>query len=152
MGAIDQVWGVDWLSFADVPTPAFPVYPLASQIAEKLHALTLPRLRPNTRVKDLPDLALLARLSDTLASELLSDAIHRTFEHRATHAIPFSLPKPPVEWRVPYARLVEMHAIAWTSLEDVTELVERFLNPILSSKSLGRWSARHWAWVEQAHP
>jgi hypothetical protein len=150
VGSIDMVSGVDWLSFVGVPTPVFPVYPLASQIAEKLHAMTLPRSRPNTRVKDLPDLALLARLSDDLGSETLLEAIRLTFEHRRTHPIPGLVPKPPEEWRATYARLVEMHSMDWTSLDDVILAVERFLNPILAGRRSGRWSARHWSWIDRS--
>jgi predicted nucleotidyltransferase component of viral defense system len=34
----------------------FPVYPVAQQFAEKLHAYTLPRDVENTRAKDLADM------------------------------------------------------------------------------------------------
>jgi hypothetical protein len=47
----------------------------------------MPRRSPNTRVKDLPDLALLASIGPLLAAEL-RQAIEATFTYRATHYIP----------------------------------------------------------------
>jgi hypothetical protein len=38
------------------------VVPIETHLAEKLHAYTMPRVRPNTRVKDLPDLVLLGTI------------------------------------------------------------------------------------------
>jgi hypothetical protein len=64
VGEPDLVVGHDLLGFAGIEPPAVRVYPVVSHVAEKLHALTMPRPRPNTRVRDLPDLALLATLAD----------------------------------------------------------------------------------------
>jgi hypothetical protein len=50
----------DVLAFAGIAPPTLRLYPIETHIAEKLHAYTMPRARPNSRVKDLPDLALLA--------------------------------------------------------------------------------------------
>src|ERR1700729_2631678 len=46
------------------------VYPCVVHIAEKLHAYTLPRKRENSRVKDLPDIALLAQIGRLDADRL----------------------------------------------------------------------------------
>jgi hypothetical protein len=59
-GEPDVVVADDRLAFAGIAPPRLPLYPIETHIAEKLHAYTMPRMRPNTRVKDLPDLALLA--------------------------------------------------------------------------------------------
>jgi hypothetical protein len=59
-GDPDVVVANDVLGFASISPPALPLYPIDTHIAEKLHAYTMPRRRPNTRVKDLPDIALLA--------------------------------------------------------------------------------------------
>ncbi|MBI3928947.1 MAG: nucleotidyl transferase AbiEii/AbiGii toxin family protein [Armatimonadetes bacterium] len=56
------------LGFAGVRSSSFRVYPLELHLAEKLH--TLPRPRPNSRVKDLPDIALLAGIRALDALEL----------------------------------------------------------------------------------
>ncbi len=60
VGEPDIVTGDDILGFAGIAPPSLRLYPVVSHIAEKLHAFTMPRPRPNTRVRDLPDLALLA--------------------------------------------------------------------------------------------
>jgi hypothetical protein len=60
LGAPDAVIAEDTLGFADIAPPTLQLYPIETHIAEKLHAYTLPRARPNSRLKDLPDLALLA--------------------------------------------------------------------------------------------
>lgn len=57
----ETVDGSDFLSFAGVPRARHRIYPRVVHIAEKLHAYTLPP-RENSRVKDLPDLALLAQI------------------------------------------------------------------------------------------
>jgi Nucleotidyl transferase AbiEii toxin, Type IV TA system len=76
------------------------LYPIETHIAEKLHAYTMPRTRPNTRVKDLPDLALLAT-TEPLEAARLRAALERTFAFRATHPLPTSLPNPPANWLTP---------------------------------------------------
>jgi hypothetical protein len=60
LGEPETVVADDVLAFAGVAPPTLRLYPIETHIAEKLHAYTMPRARPNTRVKDLPDLALLA--------------------------------------------------------------------------------------------
>ena len=50
----------DVLAFAGITPPVVMLYPVETHIAEKLHAYRMPRARPNTRVKDLPDIASLA--------------------------------------------------------------------------------------------
>ncbi len=63
-GKPDFITTADTLAFAGIPPTTVQVYPLETHIAEKLHAYTIPRPRPNTRVKDLPDIALLAGVRD----------------------------------------------------------------------------------------
>jgi hypothetical protein len=48
------------LAFAGISPPSVRVYPVESQIAEKLHAYTMPRKHPNTRTKKLPGFERLA--------------------------------------------------------------------------------------------
>ena len=74
------------------------------QFAEKLHAYTLPRTTPNSRVRDLVDMVLLIR-SGTLESGRIVEALHLTFGRRATHSLPGALTSPPEEWAAPFARL-----------------------------------------------
>lgn len=96
--------GSSFLSFAEIRAPLLRVYPLETHLAEKFHAYTLPRDRPNSRVKDLPDLALLGTIRELQAEELLG-ALRWTFDLRRTHTLPSSLPFPPAEWAPVYSRM-----------------------------------------------
>lgn len=78
----------------------YPVYPIAQHVAEKLHALTLPRDVDNTRARDLVDLAWF-RQHFTFRSETLIDACRATFDRRATHDWPPRVPVPPPDHRPP---------------------------------------------------
>ncbi|MCP4038682.1 MAG: nucleotidyl transferase AbiEii/AbiGii toxin family protein, partial [bacterium] len=60
LGEPDVVVAEDVLAFAGIAPPTLRIYPIETHIAEKLHAYTMPRTRANSRVKDLPDIALLA--------------------------------------------------------------------------------------------
>jgi hypothetical protein len=93
----DLIEGSSLLSFVDMATPTLRLYPRGAHVAEKLHAYTLPRERPNSRVKDLPDLALLAG-SGPFDGHGLRTAINATFGFRRTHDLPPSLPPPPAVW------------------------------------------------------
>ena len=61
---VDLVECRDWLAFAGIARPSVRIIPREQQFAEKLHAYTLPRSTPNSRVKDLVDLALLVRAGE----------------------------------------------------------------------------------------
>jgi hypothetical protein len=134
------------LAFAGIPPPKLRLYPLETHIAEKLHAYTMPRARPNTRVKDLPDMALLASIKPLEAQQLRA-ALTRTFDFRDTHPLPATLPDSPASWRTPYAEIARTNALAWTSLEQVTTAVRAFLNPVLAGAN-GIWSPVTWKWEE----
>lgn len=84
LGEPEEVVAEDVLAFAGIAPPTLRIYPLETHIAEKLHAYTMPRSRPNSRVKDLPDLALLAMVRELDAGRV-SRAIGQTFAYRATH-------------------------------------------------------------------
>ena len=94
----------DTLAFAGIAPPVLRVYPVVSHIIEKLDALTMPRQRPNTRVRDLPDIALLATTGPIDGGELRR-AIEATFSYRATHTVPASVPPPPASWEAPYSAM-----------------------------------------------
>jgi hypothetical protein len=103
----EWVEGSSLLDFAGIPTARVALYPLAQQIAEKLHAYTFPwEDRDNTRVKDLVDLVLLVQ-SEQLGPERVRRALVATFETRGTHPLPGKLPTPPRDWEEPYAALAE---------------------------------------------
>ncbi len=101
----ESLSGRDWLGFAGVASAVFPAVSPEEQLAEKLHAYTLPRLgRENTRVKDLVDIVLLIERTE-LNITRLPKAIRETFQRRKTHAVPMTLPSPPTSWSVPFAEM-----------------------------------------------
>ena len=144
LGEPDIVTAEDTLAFAGVAPPVLQLYPIETHIAEKLHAYTLPRERPNTRVKDLPDIALLASMQP-LDTGRLRMALAQTFEFRSTHAVPSSVPAPPPSWSNPYGELARENELAWTTLEELTAAVAAFLNPVLAGKN-GSWRPMEWQW------
>lgn len=143
-GEPETVTAADMLAFAGIAPPVLRLYPVETHIAEKLHAYTMPRVRPNTRVKDLPDMALLAT-TEPLEAVRLRAALEQTFEFRATHPLPCSLPEPPANWQAPYVEMARENELAWTTLEQLTEAVSAFLNPVLAGSS-GIWLPDAWAW------
>lgn len=146
IGEPDVVTAEDTLGFAGIAPPAIRLYPVVSHIAEKLHALTMPRPRPNTRVRDLPDIALLAT-TGAIDGILLRQAIDRTFEFRNTHAVPAAVPDPPKFWDAPYAAMVVTDDLPWPTLERVGQAVSSFLDPLLRSGAVSTWNPREWRWL-----
>ncbi len=121
------------------------MYPRATHIAEKLHAYTMPRPTPNSRIKDLPDLVILAGVGSLEGSELRR-ALEQTFGHRNTHALPEAFPAPPERWREPYRRTAQEEGLAWGTLDQAHEAAAKFLEPILRGE-LGVWDPAHWRWT-----
>ena len=96
----------DWLAFAAIPSPSVTMIAREQQFAEKIHAYTLPRSKPNSRVRDLVDLYLLIA-SASLDSDRCTEALRRTFERRATHDLPRELTPPPADWERPFQAMAE---------------------------------------------
>lgn len=140
----EPIVGDDLLGFIGIPAPVFRAYPIATHVAEKLHAYTMPRPRPNSRVKDLPDIALLATVAD-LEAPALAAAMRETFEHRATHLLPVSLPEPAVAWEPVFARMAAADGLPWNTLADLTRATRAFLDPVLAGGA-GRWEPSTWTW------
>ncbi len=145
VGDPDLAVGNDLLDFVGIAPPTLRLYPVVSHIAEKLHALTMPRSRPNSRVRDLPDVALLAT-TGAIEGEKLRLALERTFEFRGTHPLPSSVPSPPTFWAEPYAAMALDNDLRWTSLKEITEAVSAFLDPVLASADCGTWVPGAWLW------
>ncbi len=104
MKPLETVEGRDWLQFAGIGAPPFRTIPREQQFAEKLHAYTLPRSTPNSRIKDLIDLLLLIR-SGKVAKERITEAVRVTFERRKTHPLPSVLSAPPAGWSKQFSEL-----------------------------------------------
>ena len=145
VGEPEILTGAAFLDFAGIPPVTVAVYPLETHLAEKLHAYTQPRKRPNSRVKDLPDIALLAT-TRVIDAASLQGAVRRTFEHRGTHAVPAAFPDPPEMWGPVYARIAEEDGLRWRTLDDAMRAVRTFFDPVLSGAS-GRWNPVTWEWT-----
>lgn len=141
----DEIVGRDYLGFAGIAPPRIAVYPRAAHIAEKVHALTLPRKRPNTRVKDLPDIALLAQIGPLKVSAMRA-ALARTFAHRATHELVTAVPDPPLGWAPVYERMARSDGLRWTTLDELLDAIRAFLDPVLAGARIDTWNAEAWAW------
>lgn len=146
LGEPDVITADDVLGFVGIEPPTLRLYPVEAHIAEKLHAYTMPRPRPNSRVKDLPDIALLASIGALEASRL-AKALEQTFTFRKTHALPDSLREPNAAWETPYAAMAKADQLAWPTLAEVTEVAKAFLDPILAGERDARWEPTSWRWV-----
>lgn len=144
-GEPDVVVADDVLAFAGIAPPSLTVYPIETHLAEKLHAYTMPRQRPNTRVKDLPDIALLATVRAHDARRLRA-AMEQTFAFRGTHALPSAVPAPLDSWQTPYAAMARADQLPWPTLDAVTKAAQEFLDPVLGGSQAGTWDATAWGW------
>ncbi len=147
-GDADLLVADDVLGFAGISPPTMRVYPIETHIAEKLHAYTLPRKRPNSRIKDLPDLALLAG-SRAIDAARLRGALEQTFRFRATHAVPSALPDPPATWAPAYAALAREDQLSWATLADVSAAAQSFLDPVLATEPVTTWDPAKWLWARR---
>lgn len=144
-GDVEEITTEDLLGFAGIAPPTLRVVPIETHLAEKLHAYTMPRDRPNTRVKDLPDLALLGTIR-SLDAARVREAIERTFGSRRVHPVPTRLASPPEAWTAPYARMAELDGLPWRTVAEVEAVAREFLDPLLSSDRDARWDPRSWSW------
>ena len=120
----EKIPGHQWLNFAGISTPEFPVISSEQQFAEKLHSYSLPRQTQNSRTKDLIDLILLIERC-ALDPEFLREAIKKTFQKRKTHEVPAVLEKPPESWRIRFGKLAEECGIRY-DLESAINRVQQF--------------------------
>jgi hypothetical protein len=118
-----------WLRFAGIAPPRFRILSKEQQFAEKLHAYTMTnRPAPNSRVKDLVDLALLVtRLP--LDPELLRKALDQTFSQRDSHPLPADLAAPAAAWDAPFAALAAETNLGLT-IAGAFELVRTFFRKL----------------------
>lgn len=134
-----------FLDFAGLAPTVVPAINRETHIAEKVHAYTQPRPRPNSRVKDLPDLALLA-MTGPIEAARIRRAIRSVFSARGTHEVPGQLPSPSPDWAVPYSRIATQNQLQWSTLAAVTTAASQFIDPVLAGYD-GMWSPLAWSWV-----
>lgn len=144
IGRPDTLTGSGFFEKYGIPALEVAAYPLASHLAEKLHAYTMPRERPNSRVKDLLDIAMLSTCEGLRAQEL-RDGFGLTFECRNTHAVPVDLPDPPPTWAVMYVPLRTADRLPWADINEVLKVARDFLNPVLAGAE-GTWNPVERTW------
>lgn len=145
LGEPEERMADDVLGFAGILPPRLRIYPIETHIAEKLHALTMPRVRPNSRVKDLPDIALLAG-AQPIEARRLRQALEQTFAFRGTHPLPTTFPEPSPAWATPYAAMAMADALPWPDLLAVSEAARSFLEPVLAEDLDAVWEPGGFGW------
>jgi Nucleotidyl transferase AbiEii toxin, Type IV TA system len=134
ISATDRVRLPTVLAFAGFPDHEVEAVDPAQHFAEKLHAYTRPYgERPNSRVKDLPDLVLLLDGGLAPSAELLATVEH-VFAARATHELPADLPDPPADWAGRYATLAEELDLAAATVDEAMALLRRFWATTLQAR------------------
>ncbi|MEO1270109.1 MAG: nucleotidyl transferase AbiEii/AbiGii toxin family protein, partial [Myxococcota bacterium] len=141
----ETITGADLWYDMGLETPQFRLYPLTTHVAEKLHAYTLPRDRAsNTRIKDLPDMGIIASMGAVDGAQLLK-VIQQRFLDRGTHALPNCLPQPDSSWEGPYAKIAQESQLRWETLDEIYKSVADFLDPVLAGQG-GTWNPESWTW------
>jgi len=127
--------------------PHLLVYPLASQIAEKVCGI-LSRYGevPSTRYRDLADLAAIAQATELAASDLHL-ALHHELARQGLPPPPeLTVPDPP-SWATGYTQLARrLPRLRDLPFTDALALVKRLIDPILAGRRHGRWlpAEGHW--------
>lgn len=117
------------LDFAGIRAVEVDVVDRREHFAEKLHALTRPRDRPNTRVKDLADLILL--IDGGLEAEASLWAItERVFAGAGIHEVPDGIEDPPEQWREPYAQLARDLELSASTFADAVSALRTFCSEL----------------------
>lgn len=127
---------------AELGSLQIPLYCLRTHLAEKFHAYTLPRPFENSRVKDLPDIGLIAGYRGVSAGELRS-SFRQTFTARNTHELPAAVPEPPDSWVAPYRAMARENQLLWLELDELHQAVCAFLNPLLGNELPDAATAAH---------
>ena len=141
----------DYPTLLDLPAPRLWTYPRETTVAEKLHAMVEHGAR-NTRVKDLWDVAHLARCF-AFDGEVLRNAISETFQRRGTsfgHERPIALLPSYYEdamrerlWKA-LQRGMEEDADGPAKLVDAGAELLRFLGPVCDSLIEGSSFTQVW--------
>lgn len=145
---IELVRGPDLLGFAGLPVTVTPTLSLERQVAEKVHAYTrgygAARAR-TTRVKDLVDIDLVASTS-IISARRLRMALEDTFATRSRQSLPAELPRPPSDWRTPFAKLAREISLPM-DVDGGFELAATFIDPVLDRPNFhATWRSEQGTW------
>jgi len=99
--------GSNWLEYCGITAPKMRMISVEQQLAEKIHAYSLPREHGfNSRAKDLVDILLLTQLRKVDVRKF-KEVIEKVFRIRATHPVPKPLQAPPPGWEVLFKDLAK---------------------------------------------
>lgn len=130
----ERIEGKDWLGFAGITKASVRAISPEQQFAEKLHAYTLPRQTPNSRVRDLVDMLLLLD-TGKLVPEAVAKALQATFVKRGTHTIPAKLVSPPPDWNPRFSALA-VECNLPINIGDAFASIEHFVNGLKGAEQL----------------
>jgi hypothetical protein len=129
----ETIMASDWLDFCGISAPFVRMISVEQQIAEKIHAYTLPREhRMNSRVKDLIDILLLTRTREPDLCHLAL-VLLQVFQLRKTHPAPPCLLPPPIDWTRPYASLASECGLETDIATAFQEVSSIYLNIVQAS-------------------
>lgn len=128
------------------PRSEFPVYPVAQSVAEKVHALTLPREHENSRVRDLVDLVWFTERFSLRSTDVI-EAGKATFAVRADHPWPPALPTTPQSWARPYARFRHEIGLVPPTPRDAITALDTFFEPVFAGTRDLVWQPDRSLWV-----
>lgn len=125
------------LDFAGLARHEVEVVDTGQHFAEKVHAFTRRYGdRPNTRVRDLPDMVLLIDEGLEPTRELLA-IVSRLFETRADPAMPQELPDPPAFWREQYPAFAAELDVSAQTFDEAMTVIGTFWSTLLRNKEEG---------------
>jgi hypothetical protein len=129
---IEQVDGSDWLEYCGIKTPRMRMISIEQQLAEKLHAYSLPREEKlNSRAKDLIDMLLLIEHRH-INADAFKQTIQKVFKARKTHSLPASLNEPPKEWIILYQVHADECGIKLTMSQVFGQIKQFYLQHVTS--------------------
>ena len=135
----------NYLSFAKVFSKPILCYPVSQHLAEKIHAIVLPRPNISSRTKDMIDILLLANIETNLSCKHIRNVIKKVFEDRKT-PLPGSFDNIPRSWRSKYQDFAKQSQLLFADFNEAVEKLNAFINPVLDDTGKGIWNPRHWQW------
>lgn len=131
--------------------PSYRVFPIADHVADKvcaiieLHGRADGTMRVSSRVKDLVDIAIIARTQSIPGSELRKALLTGT-AHRGL-ILPSRFDVPDIEaWRTGYARRADDVPGQAPSFEEAIDLAHRLLDPVFAGPVVATWNPNACQW------
>jgi hypothetical protein len=142
------------LDIEGLQRPPYRAFPLADHCADKLCAIIeihhhVGQIRESTRVKDLVDLALIARTQQVDGQALRAAIIAGTAHRGLPIPTVFAAPDLPA-WRAGFTKTLAAARAEPITFDEALHLVGRFLDPILASPVHRTWDPDRSAWISQS--